>query len=530
MARTGAGTPLLSAVRQTISEFSENTSIHGVRYIAEHGRRWVERFLWIVTELVCITGAVYMLLYLLTKFQGNPTMTRVESNFHEVADVPFPAITLCNVNRIFRSRARRLVDSLRVPETLSVSRQDMMGLLPLLGQLLSSAEMGTNIAGRARLDVILKHNNLTPEAVLEEVGQPCSEMLERCSWEGREVNCSTIFSRTMSFMGFCCAFNSDVDFSRAVQPTAAKPTILKTPFFGYPLGLTVLLKPQTEDYYWGPFVSGGIVCAVHDKNEVATERTPQAMVPMEKESMVQVLPSIRNASPSLRDVNPQRRRCLFEDENPDGPDEYSYDTCAMECDASKIFKVCKCRPLNFPRILGLRGTLCGLDKLPCLAKFHEEEHDTMVKGQIRGEALPSNPGEADKLSEAMSTSCGCLAQCNSVNYELETTTANFRAPQQVHRDFYQDLNATGRCLLHVYFDSQTAVLYVNDLVSNTVQLMSSFGGIFSLFLGCSFMSAVEVLYFFTVRLWLLMRGAGGAGGAASVPALTRAVDESPPYV
>ncbi|XP_034239529.1 sodium channel protein Nach-like [Thrips palmi] len=464
--------PLQSAVRQTIGEFSENSSIHGVRYIGEHGRRWIERLLWIVTEVVCLAGAVYMMLYLLYKFQGNPTMTRVESAFYEVANVPFPAVTVCNANRIFHSKARRLVDRIKIPESLMMSQHDVMRLLPLLGQLLSSAELGKNIAGRARLDTILKYNNLTPEAVLKEVGQTCSELLERCSWEGHAVECATIFSTTMTFLGFCCSFNSDVDFSLAVQPSKPKSSPLKTPFFGYPLGLTVLLHANTEDYYWGPFASGGVLCAVHDSGEMTTERTPQSMISIGRESMVQVVPSTRNASPSLRDVTPQRRRCLFEDENPVSDSEpYSYDTCATECEANRVWKACRCRPLNFPRMAGPRGTLCGLDKLPCLAKYNEEEHDAMVKNQVKGDQLPSNPGDADQLSEDITQACGCMAQCNSVDYAIETTTANFGSAGSVRRNFYKNLNATDRCLLHVYFDTHTSVLLVNDLVSNTVQLM-----------------------------------------------------------
>jgi hypothetical protein len=34
---------------------------------------------------------------------------------------------------------------------------------------------------------------------------------------------------------------------------------------------------------------------------------------------------------------------------------------------------------------------------------------------------------------------------------------------------------------------------------------ASLGGIFSLFLGCSFMSGVEVLYYFTLRLFMRLR-------------------------
>jgi hypothetical protein len=35
--------------------------------------------------------------------------------------------------------------------------------------------------------------------------------------------------------------------------------------------------------------------------------------------------------------------------------------------------------------------------------------------------------------------------------------------------------------------------------------IASLGGIFNLFLGCSFMSGIEVLYYFTLRLFLRLR-------------------------
>ncbi|KAK3912127.1 Pickpocket protein 28 [Frankliniella fusca] len=497
--------PLMHAVRQAVSEFSENTSIHGVRYIAEHGRRGVERLLWIVTEIVCGTGAAYMLMNVLTKFNENPTMTRVESYFHEVSDMPFPAITLCNVNRIFRSKAQAFVDSLKMPDGYPAARQDVMELLPLLGQLLSFAEFGSEHEGRERLVRILAYNNVSTDALLESLGQPCGDLIERCSWEGREVNCSRVFTRTMTYLGFCCSFNAARDFSCVPLPKRIDPNVkkepLKTPFFGYPLGLTVLLNPRVDDYFWGPFASGGVVCAVHDANEMATEGTSQAMASIDKESMVQVLPTLRTASAALRDVTPERRRCLFDDENP-LPDtaQYSADVCSLECEAGKIWRACGCRPVNFPRISGVRGRFCGLGKLACLAKYQEEKHNSMLKSQVPSDKLPSDPAPgkhisflpqgrvkksnskaftppralhatADALSEELYQACGCLAQCTSVDYDLETTTSNFGASRWVRRSFYKDVNATSRCLLHVFYDSQTVPKFINDLVSNNVQLM-----------------------------------------------------------
>lgn len=44
-----------------------------------------------------------------------------------------------------------------------------------------------------------------------------------------------------------------------MEMTVTNGGTLKTPFFGYPLGLTVLLNPKHEDYMWGPFASAGVV-------------------------------------------------------------------------------------------------------------------------------------------------------------------------------------------------------------------------------------------------------------------------------
>ena len=41
--------------------------------------------------------------------------------------------------------------------------------------------------------------------------------------------------------------------------TLARGEDLKTPFFGYPMGLTVLMNARSDDYFWGPYSSAGVV-------------------------------------------------------------------------------------------------------------------------------------------------------------------------------------------------------------------------------------------------------------------------------
>lgn len=105
-------------------------------------------------------------------------------------------------------------------------------------------------------------------------------------------------------------------------------------------------------------VCGMLQCYVHDSMEPATERSATTMVSIEREVMVQILPSIRNATPALRSVTPERRRCLFDDEYPQYPVASGYENCLINCEGDRIWKTCGCRPLTLPHVAGGRGLLC----------------------------------------------------------------------------------------------------------------------------------------------------------------------------
>uniref|UniRef100_A0A6P7H609 Sodium channel protein Nach-like n=1 Tax=Diabrotica virgifera virgifera TaxID=50390 RepID=A0A6P7H609_DIAVI len=60
-------------------------------------------------------------------------------------------------------------------------------------------------------------------------------------------------------------------------------------------------------------------------------------------------------------------------------------------------------------------------------------------------------------------------------------------------------------LLNVFFSEQNQCVYLRDTIFSTVYLLSSFGGVYSLFLGCSLITVIEVFYYFTVRLTVNMK-------------------------
>lgn len=55
-------------------------------------------------------------------------------------------------------------------------------------------------------------------------------------------------------------------------------------------------------------------------------------------------------------------------------------------------------------------------------------------------------------------------------------------------------------IVHVYFVSQVYRVFIRSLLTNFISLISNLGGVYSLLIGMSLLSAFEVFYFFSIRL------------------------------
>jgi amiloride-sensitive sodium channel len=61
-------------------EFFSNSTLHGVRYIAEKGLSFSEKFMWFCFVAIGAVAAFVIIASLWEKFQTNPTITGSTSN------------------------------------------------------------------------------------------------------------------------------------------------------------------------------------------------------------------------------------------------------------------------------------------------------------------------------------------------------------------------------------------------------------------------------------------------------------------
>jgi hypothetical protein len=70
------------------------------------------RVLWVIVVLLGLIGAGIMVCKQWEDYVGNPTRNSIDTNYYPTWRLPFPAVTICNVNHIFRSKAEALVSKL----------------------------------------------------------------------------------------------------------------------------------------------------------------------------------------------------------------------------------------------------------------------------------------------------------------------------------------------------------------------------------------------------------------------------------
>jgi Amiloride-sensitive sodium channel len=115
--------------------------------------------------------------------------------------------------------------------------------------------------------------------------------------------------------------------------------------------------------------------------------------------------------------------------------------------------------------------ICTLDEMSCIHKVEK--------------ALVDEDGLSFK-------SCGCLSDCNIVEYDYEVRQDNI-----VQDNSVQSLKAS----VSVYFAEEEYIVYRRYATHGKVIFLSNIGGLLGLFLGMSVLSLVETIYFFTLRLF-----------------------------
>ncbi|XP_043287468.1 pickpocket protein 28-like [Venturia canescens] len=488
--------------------YCETTTLHGFHYITSNEVTCTAKITWLTVCCMSSSLCIYLMLSVWNKYTMTPAIISVESTTYPLWGFPFPAVSICNFNKVYKPRGDILAEKMKYSGMNDSEIACFFDGLPsIVHEKFSKKDFyrGTQT---------LKRLGFNPETTMYTLMQPCDKFLVKCRWLGKQYNCSTIFKTVKTVQGFCCAFNYHVLHGEypydghniigmekpeddSEYPGVFNPLMI--PGSGRDYGLFVAVNVESETYrapirgYFGASVM------IHDPLVYPEINIQSINIQPGQEVSINLKGSVIESEESLRSLSLNQRKCFFDDENKLNTSSlYRYESCISECRMEYIFLKCGCVPFYYPNTMK-SAPICGLLDLPCLRQ-HRNTLALLEASSIDENANNSNMPPVERVK------CrhDCLPQCTDRSYTLTSSSAwfmseeNFRKAHINEKPFFESSNESS---ITVYFPDITCLKYRRETVMTWENLLAAFGGIFGLCIGGSFVSLVEIVYFLTIRIF-----------------------------
>ncbi|CAH2232837.1 jg16602 [Pararge aegeria aegeria] len=211
-----------------------------------------------------------------------------------------------------------------------------------------------------------------------------------------------------------------------------------------------------------------------------------------------VTASFTEASRDIQHVPVKLRRCLFYDESSYLP-FYTYSDCLLKCRMLFLLAKCKCTPFNMPKMVNKRT--CDMRDVPCLKMYHVQSLT------VRPDVDPIPPElELDMVGGGIPCPM-CYPSCSKTAYNYDFTS-NKMYPEYLNTvktndrvQWLQGANFTGTSIVHVKYAREVADCYGQNIIMKWFDLISNIGSTCGFVTGFSFVSVLEFIYFYTVKLF-----------------------------
>lgn len=497
--KTGKKHQKLAEISELAKQYCSYSTLHGLRYVGDSGLSIVERIFWIISFTTALTVAIYYICYLYQKWNGAPIIISLSPDPISLNEFPFPSVTICNMNRLKKSEAKRILRG-----------TDEMDKL-LMDDFCNSENNSTYDEHQtADWDRMLKF--------MINVSQPCTDMLHYCLWHGNTTECERIFNPTMTDEGICCNFNSvtkkhlfynardwpdlnitypseSVDWNAEKGYDASMPAdvIPWRPYgAGLYYGLTLALDAGLDEYYCSSTAGAGFKMLLHNPVETPKIADFSFSITPGEETRVIVRPRINSANPSIISIAQKKRKCFFTAERKlRYYRTYTQRNCILECEANFTQQLCDCVQYYMPK--SSNTPICGKRDEMCAKRARRA-----MEVKLYDEDL-TNPLNVTEIP-----SCNCWPACFEINYRIEMSQNKLVPIIEVDKRYVKknmEYFTENMAVVHLFFVDSQFTKYVKNELFGFIEFLSSTGGLLGLFMGFSFLSFMEILYFSTMRVY-----------------------------
>ncbi|KAK4873970.1 hypothetical protein RN001_013330 [Aquatica leii] len=491
-------------LRYYFAQYCSATSIHGTQYLGERGRSLIERLFWILVITAVSTLCVILIVKTYKKWVTSPVIVTFATTETPISNIPFPSITICpevktdpdifNYTDVYVKRMMK--------KKLHYFEKQMEQSISLVCQ-----ENDLPFGDFSGYNDFIEDDGvyllITSAPELDPIG------ISAVSWKGDKKKPDDYLDFLFTREGVCYNFNmlnvEDIlrdpeEYSQNVSKKVNKirgwsldggyPKISvndsyprRTVFTGLDGGFSfnaMFVNGSHLDYVCGDSLQGFKVVLHHPADWPNLDK--HFRVPLDEAVHVGIKPRLTTISDELKSYSPENRKCYLSDEKRLLYFKvYTQNNCMEECFANYTLKKCDCQAFYMPKFHD--GPICGPGKRKCI----EESKINYIEV------------DGDK--------CACLPSCTYLEYDLELTQTNwnwhaaFDVLRKTGLSSTIEIDNIHLSRLAVYFKDMQFLSAERHELYGIVDFLSNVGGLLGLFIGFSFTSCIEIIYFCTLRLW-----------------------------
>lgn len=184
------------------TDYSENCTIQGVKYVGENNRHMSEKIFWLTSIIICFMLCSFTISEIYEKWNESPVLLAFAEKTMSITEIPFPAVTICPVTQVVRRKVN-------FTECYNLIKHNEMHNLS--SENLKNFEVALHVCSRFNRPFIhkfLKQSLLHSNEIVDRLFNiSIMDTFSACEFRRRYKDCATFFKNILTSQGICSTFN-----------------------------------------------------------------------------------------------------------------------------------------------------------------------------------------------------------------------------------------------------------------------------------------------------------------------------------
>ncbi|KAJ8970151.1 hypothetical protein NQ317_019422 [Molorchus minor] len=349
-----------------------------------------------------------------------------------------------------------------------------------------------------------------------EISLPQFQVFAGCEFMGK--SCDQLFTPIILDKGVCYTFNmlnreeifqNDVMFydnfhnnglksnwtrDNGYSDNAQKDTYPRRALFAgadNALSLAFFHYGPDTDYVCASNEVQGYRISLHTPDTIPLLKKQYFQVPFDQDVLAAVTPKMMKTSSGVKNFPVEDRDCYLSNEKPlEYFQIYTPENCKLECLTNYTLKRCKCVNFYMPRKNST--PICGNGKFRCMREAEMKLKSLQLK-------------TFEQSNEDNQDYCDCKPLCTELSYDVELSQTEIKFQEtlrayrvKVNKQIAENMRWS---TLTIFFKLEQFLTFQRNELYGPTDFLANFGGLLGLFTGFSLLSLMELIYFFTLRIF-----------------------------